>query len=178
MWPKIALYCNREVTVSITGLVVEILIDFCPAQWPCGLGRRCAAAGLLGLRVRIPPGAWTSASWACCLLSSRGLASGWSLVQRSPTACYNPECDHEASIMRLWTSRGSYAVGGGAFSVLMLMYYLKRTHVYCHYILGQFIAYCLSQWPRTLRHRSAAARLLGLWVRIPPRAWMFVCCDW
>ena len=33
-----------------------------------------------------------------------------------------------------------------------------------------------SQWPRGLRRRSAAARLLGSWVRIPPRAWMFVCC--
>jgi hypothetical protein len=34
-----------------------------------------------------------------------------------------------------------------------------------------------SQWPRGLRHRSAAARLLRLRVRIPPRAWMFVCCE-
>ena len=40
---------------------------------------------------------------------------------------------------------------------------------------------CRSQWPRTLRRRSAAARLLRLWVRIPPGAWMFdvsvVCCQ-
>jgi hypothetical protein len=34
-----------------------------------------------------------------------------------------------------------------------------------------------SQWPRGLRHRSAAARLLKLWVRILPGAWMFVCCE-
>ena len=34
-----------------------------------------------------------------------------------------------------------------------------------------------SQWPRVLRHRSASARVLGTWVRIPPEAWMFVCCD-
>ena len=34
-----------------------------------------------------------------------------------------------------------------------------------------------SQWPRDLRRRSAAARLLRLWVRIPPGAWMFVCCE-
>jgi hypothetical protein len=33
-----------------------------------------------------------------------------------------------------------------------------------------------SQWPRGLSCRSAAARLLRSWVRIPPRAWMFVCC--
>ena len=35
---------------------------------------------------------------------------------------------------------------------------------------------CRSSWPRDLRSRSSAARLLRLWVRIPPRAWMFVCC--
>ena len=34
-----------------------------------------------------------------------------------------------------------------------------------------------SQWPRGLRRRSAAVRLLRSWVRIPPGAWMFVCCD-
>ena len=36
---------------------------------------------------------------------------------------------------------------------------------------------CRSQWPRGLRRRSAAARLLRTWVRIPPGAWMFVCCE-
>jgi len=34
-----------------------------------------------------------------------------------------------------------------------------------------------SQWPRGLRRRSAAARLLRSWIRIPQGAWMFVCCD-
>ena len=34
-----------------------------------------------------------------------------------------------------------------------------------------------SQWPRGLRPRSAAARLLRSWVRIPPGAWIFVCCE-
>ena len=32
-----------------------------------------------------------------------------------------------------------------------------------------------SQWPRGLRRRSAAARLLRLWVRIPQAAWTSVC---
>jgi len=36
---------------------------------------------------------------------------------------------------------------------------------------------CRSQWPRGLRRRSTAARLLGLWVRISPRAWMSVCVE-
>ena len=37
------------------------------------------------------------------------------------------------------------------------------------------------QWPRGLRHGSAAARLLRLWVRIPSEVWMSdvngVCCQ-
>ena len=45
-------------------------------------------------------------------------------------------------------------------------------------ILGRILSVnCRSQWPRGLRRRSAAARLLRSWVRIPPEAWMFVCCD-
>jgi len=31
-------------------------------------------------------------------------------------------------------------------------------------------------WPHGVRRKSAAARLLRLWVRIPPGAGMFVCC--
>jgi hypothetical protein len=34
-----------------------------------------------------------------------------------------------------------------------------------------------SQWPCGLRRGSTAARLLGLWLRIPPRAWISVSCD-
>ena len=33
------------------------------------------------------------------------------------------------------------------------------------------------QLPRRLRRRSAADRLLGLWVRFPPGTWMFICCE-
>ena len=37
--------------------------------------------------------------------------------------------------------------------------------------------YGRSQWRHSLRRRSAAARLLRVWVRLPRGAWMFVCCD-
>jgi hypothetical protein len=47
----------------------------------------------------------------------------------------------------------------------------------CRSFIQSKSAYCRSQWPRDLRRRSAAARLLGLWVRIQPRAWMSVCCE-
>ena len=40
---------------------------------------------------------------------------------------------------------------------------------------------CQSQWPRGPRRGSAATRLLRLWIRMPPGAWMFVvsvvCCQ-
>jgi len=35
-----------------------------------------------------------------------------------------------------------------------------------------------SQWPRGLRRRSEAARLLGLWVRTPQGAWKSVSCEY
>jgi len=37
--------------------------------------------------------------------------------------------------------------------------------------------YSQSQCPRGLRRSSTAARLLRLWVRILPGAWMFICCE-
>ena len=48
----------------------------CRSQWPGGLRRGTAAARLLGLRVRIPPGAWMFVCCDCCLLSGRGLCDG------------------------------------------------------------------------------------------------------
>jgi len=41
-----------------------------------GLRRGSAVARLLGLRIRIPPGAWMSVSLQCCVLSGRGLWIG------------------------------------------------------------------------------------------------------
>jgi hypothetical protein len=43
-------------------------------------------------------------------------------------------------------------------------------------ILCRYKGVCRSRWLRGLRRGSAATRLPGLWVRIPPEAWMFVCC--
>ena len=43
------------------------------SQRPRGLTRGSVVARLLGLWVRIPPGAWRYVSWVCCMLSGRGL---------------------------------------------------------------------------------------------------------
>ena len=52
-----------------------------------------------------------------------------------------------------------------------------RPHILCTKLISVYTITFRSQWPRGLRCRSAAARLLRSWVRIPPGAWMFVCCD-
>ena len=46
------------------------------SRWPHGLRRGSTAARLLGLRVRIPPGAWMSVCCECCVLSGRGFCVG------------------------------------------------------------------------------------------------------
>ena len=45
------------------------------------------------------------------------------------------------------------------------------------YVCSYICVHGRSQWLRGLRRRSAAARLLRLWFRIPPGAWMFICCE-
>jgi hypothetical protein len=50
-------------------------------------------------------------------------------------------------------------------------------YIYIHTYTHTHTRICRSQWPRGLRRGSTAARLLGLWVRIPPRARMSVCCE-
>jgi len=47
------------------------------------------------------------------------------------------------------------------------------SQITCNYISNSGL--CWSQWPCGLR--SAATRLLRLWVQIPPRAWMSVCYE-
>ena len=57
-------------------------------------------------------------------------------------------------------------------SVLKFSHFLTLFQILlCNYLVRR------SQWPRGLRRRSVAARLLRSWVRIPPGAWMFFCCE-
>ena len=50
----------------------------------------------------------------------------------------------------------------------------EQFNIILYYI---YVYICRSQWLRGLKRRSAAARLLRLWVRIPPGAWVFVCFE-
>ena len=53
-----------------------------------------------------------------------------------------------------------------------IIYVYNNYLIYMYYLLNR-----QSQWPCGLRRRSAAARLLRLWVRIPSGAWMSVCFE-
>jgi hypothetical protein len=74
-----------------------------------------AAARLLSLRIRIPPGAWMSVCHKCCVLSGRGLCDGLiSLPEESYRVWRVVECDLETSRMRRsWIILGRSATGGG-----------------------------------------------------------------
>jgi hypothetical protein len=62
------------------------------SQWPRGLKRRSAAARLLRLWVRIPPGhgRLSVVNVVCCQVDVSAMS--WLLVQRSPTDCGTSLC--------------------------------------------------------------------------------------
>jgi len=83
---------NNNKFHSNDSLLIALTIKSLPelnkggSQWPRGLRRTSAAARLLGLRVRIPPGTWMrSVTCECRLLSGRGLYVG---IIASPEESY------------------------------------------------------------------------------------------
>ena len=78
----------------------RIDIKICRSQWPRGLGRRSAAASLLRLWVRIPPGAWIFVCCECRVLSGRGLCDELiTRPEKSYRRCCVVVCDLETSRM-------------------------------------------------------------------------------
>ena len=55
--------------------------------------------------------------------------------------------------------------------------YLPFIRILSNKIRVDYKEYSRSQWPRSLRRRSASARLLRSWVRIPLGDWVFFCCE-
>jgi len=95
--------------------VATLILLSCRPQWPRGPKRTSAAARLLRLWFRIPPEAWMSVSYECCVLSGRGLCDGlitrpeesyrlWCVVCVCVCVCV---CDLETSRMRRpWPTGG------------------------------------------------------------------------
>jgi hypothetical protein len=63
------------------------LLTACRSRWPRRLRRWSSAAWLLESRVRIPLTSWMFVSCVHMLCCHEVSATGWSLVQRSPTVC-------------------------------------------------------------------------------------------
>jgi hypothetical protein len=87
------------------------------------------------------------------------------------------QCLSEISLKFFWMS-------GLLFTKCVLVSSCSYTELFHHpsfikhllyYYYTPFKFGSQSQWPCGLRRESTAARLLGLWVRIPPGAWMSVC---
>jgi hypothetical protein len=81
---------------------------------------------------------------------------------------------------------GCCVVSDNLYTYIILRLYISNIYIYIYniYILRLLfdiwrltVTLCRSQWPRGLRRRSVAARLLRLWVRIARGAWMSVCCE-
>jgi hypothetical protein len=85
------------------------------SRWPRGLRRRSAAARLLRLWVRFPPGCM-DVYYECCVLSGRRLCDGLTTRQEDPYRVRRVVvCDLETSRMRRpWTALSLSAMGGGA----------------------------------------------------------------
>ena len=77
-----------------------------------------------------------------------------------------------------WINRGLWARGFIKSLSLSIWHWRPSlmSQITCNYISNSGL--CWSQWPCGLRHRSAATHLQRLWVQIPPRAWMSVCCEY
>jgi len=78
------------------------------SQRPPGVRRRSAAARLLRLCVRIPPGAWMSLCCECCVLSCRGIYD--ELITR-PEEFYRLCCVIERDLETSWMRR-PWPMGG------------------------------------------------------------------
>ena len=93
----------------------------------------------------------------------------------------------EQSWVREFSPCCRYSVDTGSVCLFTLRYHdiiwaagkrlIPRQQTLCADYHHNKVQTCRSQWPRSLRRRSEAARLLRLWVRIPPGAWIFVGCQ-
>jgi len=84
------------------------------AQWPRGLRRRSVAACFLGLRVRIPPGAWMYVCCEFCVMSGRGFCNE---VMTRPEESYRLWCVVECDLETSWVRRAWPTVEGGSCRV-------------------------------------------------------------
>ena len=99
---------DKLVRASLALLLHQVISSI--SRWSHGLRRGSAAARLLGLRVRIPPGSWMSVPCKRYVLSGRSLCDGLIIRPWESYRVCMSECDREASLTRTWPNGGCYAM--------------------------------------------------------------------
>ena len=99
----------------------------------------------------------------------------------SPLPCYRaplrPKCHPQRHILEHIQPTFLLQCGWPSFTPIQNNRQNYSSVYFSLYNLGSKLEGGRSQWPLGLRRGSVAARLLELWVRIPPGAWMSVSCD-
>jgi len=114
------LYSQKEEESILHIFYLPIAMAARPKVWACG----CSLAGIGGSK-----GCLSLVSVVCCQI--RVSASGWSLVQRSPTECSVSECDREASIMRRpWSIRSCSAMDKNVFIFYKIYFCFAHTFIF------------------------------------------------
>ena len=86
--------------------------------------------------------------------------------------------DHRKVKCDLWKSLHSKYKYNNKNNITSCRYnMIIRTTTYWCCVCVCYLWLYRSQWPRGPRRRSAGSRPLRLWVRIPPGAWEFFCCE-
>jgi hypothetical protein len=145
-------------------ILTKCTILVCRSQWPRGLRRGSAAVRLLGLWVRILPGAWMSVSCECSVLSGRGPCVG--LITR-PEESYRvwcvTQCDREASITRRpWPTGGCWAMGRNNIGLYSCNFFRNIKRLCTVRDITKFRT--KDEW-RT--HRYASVKLIVFWYVTP-----------
>ena len=140
--------CLHRVDSYNFTFIILIYFHHCLSQWPCGLRRSSAAARLLRLWVRIPPGAWVFVCCKYCVLSGRGLCD--ELITRPEESC-----DLETSCMRRPWPTGSCCTKNKKLpQPPHRPYGRRRRHHHHHYALCHFSQILVYTLCRTHLHRA------------------------
>jgi hypothetical protein len=81
------------------------------------------------------------------------------------------------SLVTLSSSTIVYCTSNTLSTLLSCVFFKNSLYLAVVLCIYYYYYYLCAVSLSLLRGGFTAARLLGLWVRIPPRAWMSVCCD-
>ena len=141
------------------------------SQWPRARKARLCGRSLARNAGPNPAGGLeclSHSSVVCC--QAEVSASGWSLVQRSPTECGVYECNCEASIIRRpWRTRGCCTGGRGDIFQLVRLYVNFKTEIlllFCPILPNYIHNYRYVLWGTDLEAIRRGCECLPICVRL------------